>query len=248
MPINMPVTSKIGIESSKTVKFNITTINFSSSPIWQGIPAGINCIRDYWDLTWNYLTLAEAELVESNLKASRGTEYFIWTPCKETKAKHYRLDGGFNKSFNQNKTTKISAKFYQIFDFIFDYEIPILPENNPILYKNKLDLSSVSKDAGIKKITGQFGNGYKQELILGLDTITDEWKISWSPLTGVEVLLLEQSLIYTLYSKPLIWTPEGESVEKEFFVEEYNRNYLTGPNNVGGYFQISATLKENFQV
>lgn len=245
MPINMPLTNKITIDSVKNVKFNILQASYGQYNIEQRIAKGINNVQDFWDIVWNYLTQDEAETVESALKSTYATDYILWTPCKETIQKHYRIDGGINKSFNSDKTVKITVKIYQIFDYINEpFIYPTIPvDKNTLLYQTKIEIST-SKDISLAKVSANFYNNYKQEMPIGLNSIRDVWTIKWAGLTPTEVLAIEDSLIKSIYDKRIYWQPQGELDEKSFFSSGYTRSYLSSILNSPGYFAIATELVE----
>ena len=248
MPINMPFVNKITIDTTKTVIFKRVIAQYGLLAVTQEVVAGINNIQDTWDVKWSYLTQAEAATVESALRSTYGTDYIIWTPCRETKAKHFRIDGGIDKSFNKDNTVQISAKIYQIFDYDFSFVSPTTVDINYLLYPEKLEIST-SKGIKLQKSKAAFFNGYSQEVAVGLNSIQDYWKIVWAGLSGTEVIALENSLALTMYNKPLIWKPQGESIQKEFIVTSgYTRDYLSGILGGVGNFRISTDLRENFNL
>lgn len=117
MIIDMPLTDKILIESSKTVKFRTIKASFGDG-YSQRAADGINSKVDSWEVRWGALTREEMSTIESALDSIGGHGIIKWTPCGETVEKRFINSNG---SYSRNRVGSIYAiavSLEQVYDII----------------------------------------------------------------------------------------------------------------------------------
>jgi phage-related protein len=88
--IDMPIPSKITLDSVKTVKFRVKEARFGDGYI-QVAPDGLNDRVDTWVIQWAGLSQAQMTTVTSALNYVGASGYLVWTPCYENNVKKFRM-------------------------------------------------------------------------------------------------------------------------------------------------------------
>ena len=76
---------------------------------------GINQNPKQWDLTWNNISEANADTIETFLNARAGAESFDWTPPDESTSYKWVCEQ-WSKTIPYNNRATISATFRQVFE------------------------------------------------------------------------------------------------------------------------------------
>lgn len=89
----------------------------------------------------------------------------------------------------------------------------------------------------------QFGDGYRQILLDGINYDQEEWSLQFAPLPTTSANTLEGILANSVNgtAKYLAWTPHGEATTKYWTATDINK---TGIAN--GYWSISCRLRREF--
>lgn len=113
----LPLSTKITIESEKTVVFSDMSAQFGDG-YEQIAPKGINNIRENWSIQWGGLTTAEKDTIVTVLNTVGSWGILTWTPCGETVQKKYRMtrDGYSTRREGSNAIFTVSCMLRQVFD------------------------------------------------------------------------------------------------------------------------------------
>jgi phage-related protein len=83
----------------------------------QRVENGMNAQTRTWNLTWENLTDAEANVIENFLIARKGTEAFIWTPnITGATAMKFTCER-YTRTPKSHKYADIQAVFERVYDF-----------------------------------------------------------------------------------------------------------------------------------
>jgi phage-related protein len=249
----IPFRNKISLlSSSKKVSFTQSIAQYSL-PVFQGLPNKINFIQDTWDLVWEHLSFAEVVFLEQTIQASYGTDYFIFSHCKEPlKEKHFRFSDQYKRSQQGQGFYSLSTSMYQVFDYALLWTDLTLPTTNILPFQDRISISS-SKTVGLMKTKLSFGDGYTQEIVKGLNSIKTSYEIEIGPLSFLnELITLENCLQYSSYNIPIFYDNEatlgGTGFRPTYFsVDEYIVKFLgTDGNDIS--CSISTTLKQALNI
>jgi len=91
----------------------------------------------------------------------------------------------------------------------------------------------------------QFGDGYRQISLDGINYQWEQWSLQFIPMTNTTTNSLESLLLNSVNgtSNYLSWTPPGESSTKYWTAHSINRMYLDIDK-----WQISCVLRREFPV
>jgi phage-related protein len=113
----LPLTTKITIDSDKTVVFSEVSAQFGDG-YEQVAPKGINNVRESWSIQWGALTTTEKDTIVTALNAVGSWGILTWTPCGDTVQKKYRLskEGYSVRREGSNQVFSVSCSLRQVFD------------------------------------------------------------------------------------------------------------------------------------
>ena len=139
---------------------------------------------------------------------------------------------------------------FQFIESFFESSIAsinvLLEITDEILLPFLTKISSESdKKINFNEISVAMGEGYSQSAPRGLHPITDIWKIKWVGLTDTEKNELIKILDEVGISDILLWTPNYETQEKKFNLE--NKGYKLIRVGKDKLFNVDCSLKETFQ-
>ena len=101
--------------------------------------------------------------------------------------------------------------------------------------------SSVSSEARVLKAT--FGDGYAQRAADGINTITDQYQLTWENIDRSEALIIINFLRSMGGYQSFYWTPPGESVARLWTCDKWQRNNVSGVLDT-----VNATFTECFDL
>jgi phage-related protein len=113
----LPVSTKITIDSSKTVVFSDMAAQFGDG--YEQVAAkGINNVRENWSIEWGGLSTTEKDAIVAVLNSVGSWGLLLWTPCGETAQKKYRMtrDGYSVKRESSNAIFTVTCNLRQVFD------------------------------------------------------------------------------------------------------------------------------------
>lgn len=96
---------------------------------------------------------------------------------------------------------------------------------------------SFSKTIRPRVITAQFGDGYSQRVVNGINSITREWSVNFNSKSINEINEIETFLSNRKGAEGFLWTPPGESTAYAVICPDWSRTYDT---------HISASLQVKF--
>lgn len=96
---------------------------------------------------------------------------------------------------------------------------------------------SFSKTIKPRVLNAQFGDGYSQRVVNGINSITREWSVSFNSKPLNEINAIEDFLSARKGSEGFLWTPPGESTSYAVICPDWSRTYDT---------HISASLQVKF--
>lgn len=88
----------------------------------------------------------------------------------------------------------------------------------------------------------QFGDGYKQRSLAGVNARRTDWRVTWTELDRAEYDALYPFLFERLKTTPFWWVPPWETAPRKFVCVS-----LSGPRPTSAlYATITATFEEDF--
>lgn len=101
---------------------------------------------------------------------------------------------------------------------------------------------SFTKSSKARILTAKFGDGYSQRIGDGINTVTNEWSLSFNSRSVADanaIIEFFESRINTLSNipEPFYWTPPGEYTTYTVICEEWTKSYDS---------HISATIQARF--
>ena len=105
---------------------------------------------------------------------------------------------------------------------------------------------NVSKSGNYNSVSIQFGDGYRQTTIDGINYDREQWSLQFIPMDSTSALALESILLNSINgtSNFLSWTPPNESTTKYWSASGITKNSTQKVN----YWQISCTLTREFPI
>ncbi len=90
--------------------------------------------------------------------------------------------------------------------------------------------------------TVNFGDGYKQRAPSGINSVSENWRVSWSLLNRDEYDQLYPFLLSRKGVTPFMWQAPWESAPRKYVCTQ-----LSGPRPTSAMFaSINATFEEDF--
>lgn len=106
----------------------------------------------------------------------------------------------------------------------------------------------ISKQTNARILETPFGDGYRQRAGDGINSITDEWSLSWivnSTDTDTLTDFFEARGGYESFD----WTPSGESVSKKWTCKTWTKTPTEAKDIAGNnVWNVSATLRQEFDL
>lgn len=102
--------------------------------------------------------------------------------------------------------------------------------------------TSSSKTTKAKVLKAEFGDGYGQRAGDGINSVREQWQVSWVGLTRTEANTVENFLRARKGFEAFLWTSPGGS-QKKWVCEEWNRTLGSAVND-----DVSATFVEVFDL
>lgn len=96
---------------------------------------------------------------------------------------------------------------------------------------------SFTKSVKPRVINAQFGDGYSQRMINGINSITREWSVSFNSKSLSVANSIESFLVARKGVEGFLWVPPGEATTYAVICPEWSRSYDT---------HISATIQAKF--
>lgn len=96
---------------------------------------------------------------------------------------------------------------------------------------------SFSKTTKTRVISAQFGDGYSLRIPDGINSVLNEWSLTFSNNSLTNANDIEAFFTLHKGSTPFLWTPPGESIEYTIICSEWSRTYTS---------HFSATISAKF--
>lgn len=89
----------------------------------------------------------------------------------------------------------------------------------------------------------QYGNGYSQRALDGLNASMSSWNVSWEniPFAQFQALVAAFDAAYGI--DYFTWQAPGDATTKKWIVQKWSRAAASG-----NYYSVSATLKQVFDI
>lgn len=100
--------------AQKTSQPRVRSVQFGDG-YSQRLRYGLNTNPKTWDLTWQNITEANADIIEAFLDARAGAESFTWTPPDSASASKW-ICQQWNKNIPYVNRATITATFVQVFE------------------------------------------------------------------------------------------------------------------------------------
>lgn len=104
--------------------------------------------------------------------------------------------------------------------------------------------TEVAKITNARILKTDFGDGYSQRALDGINAIVDEWSMSWV-VNSTDADTLTDFFEARGGHESFDWTPEGESVSKKWTCKSWTKEPMTTILNV---WSITATFKQEFDL
>ncbi len=111
-------------------------------------------------------------------------------------------------------------------------------------------LPSIAIDHGSARKVDQrvlradFGDGYSQRAVDGLNTARQEWQLQWTQLTKAQATQLKDFFIARGGAEAFNWTPPDEATARKWTSVGFD-----GPTpTTAARYSFSATLREEFDI
>lgn len=88
----------------------------------------------------------------------------------------------------------------------------------------------------------QFDDGYKARSPIGLNWLTQTWRVPWTSRTRTEADILMAFFRGHRGIVPFLWTPPGEAAARRFVCPRWSRTQVDGRADL---FDISAEFEED---
>lgn len=99
----------------KTAEPTIRRVAFSSGYEQRSV-VGMNNDPKRWDLTWEHITLTDANSIEDFLEARQGHQKFQWEPPDEVSQTYLWVCEQWSKAMNYPGLFTITATFREVFE------------------------------------------------------------------------------------------------------------------------------------
>lgn len=96
---------------------------------------------------------------------------------------------------------------------------------------------SFTKSVKPRVLNAQFGDGYSQRAVNGINSIVREWNLSFNSKSIKDINAIETFLSNRKGVEGFLWTPPGESTAYAVICQDWSRTYDT---------HISASLQARF--
>lgn len=103
--------------------------------------------------------------------------------------------------------------------------------------------SKADPDTMVRVLDASFGDGYTQTQADGLNPISGTYSVSWGLLTKAELAVFIDFLKAHGGCLAFLWTPPSESAARQWKCRSWKEQNLNG-----GWFALSATFKESFDL
>lgn len=114
MPQALPQQSLLSPNINKRVKHSVLKVSFGDG-YEQRVKNGINATREYWTVSYVYMTKAQADVVRAALVAVGAWDYFTWTPYGDTVSKKFVVEPDSITEAFLDSRVMISFSMYQVF-------------------------------------------------------------------------------------------------------------------------------------
>ncbi len=100
--------------ASKASKPNVRNVQFGDG-YSQRLRYGLNTDLKVWTLTWQYITEADSDTIETFLEARGGAEHFDWSPPDETETYKW-ICQQWSKQMTSAGLNQLTATFQQVIE------------------------------------------------------------------------------------------------------------------------------------
>ena len=115
MAETLPLTNKISQSSSRTIKYNVLSMQFGNG-YEQRTPDGLNSKRAVWRVVYNNLTSADRNTLHTFFDAVGSSSWFSWQPPGSSTSLKWLVDGEITESVLSGEIYSIAFTAKQTFD------------------------------------------------------------------------------------------------------------------------------------
>lgn len=203
----------------------------------QRVTFGINPLQDTWDLTFSGRTSADRDGIYAFLKARAGIEPFTWeTPFGETAS---FICSSWKTTLDSCNYSTIAATFeLQYLPGGPNLTLPVEP-TAPFSYIPEF---SAQHSFDSRARVSQFGDGYRQRIVFGLQPQEEKWQLSFQNRTNAERDQIRNYLRGAKGVAAFTWTDPRSEETGRFVCDEWSIEYANFNNS-----SIDATFRRVFE-
>jgi len=102
----------------------------------------------------------------------------------------------------------------------------------------------VNKNTRTRVLKAEFGDGYSQRAVDGINTTKDTWDLSWIGLSTSDADTLISFLEARGGVESFDWTPNGEAVSKKWLCSEWSKTF----NQIHNVINVNATFEQTYDL
>ena len=198
---------------------------------------GINPLQDTWDLTFSSRTAANRNDIYAFLEARRGAEPFEWTtPFNETGS---FVCTAWETSLDSCFLNTITAKFQ--LQYVPGGPNLTLPAAPSAAFSYIPDYAATKSYETQSRAT-EFGEGYRQRIVFGLQPQNEQWSLAFTNRTNTERDLIRNYLRGAKAVTCFAWTDPISAQPIKVVCDEWSTQYSNFNNSA-----IQASFRRVFE-
>lgn len=111
------------------------------------------------------------------------------------------------------------------------------------IFPNILPHKGSNKTIETRVLRAEFGDGYSQRLAAGINSVIDQWEVTWTNLSTTDADTIEAFLSAKKGVEAFLWTPPRESQAKFFTCAQWSRQ-----PSLPGADTVNATFRQEFDL
>ena len=198
---------------------------------------GINPLQDTWDLTFSARSASDRNDIYAFLEARRGAEPFEWTtPFNETGS---FVCTAWETSLDSCFLNTITAKFQ--LQYVPGGPNLTLPAAPSAAFSYIPDYAATKSYETQSRAT-EFGEGYRQRIVFGLQPQKEEWSLAFNNRTNSERDLIRNYLRGAKAVTAFTWTDPISAQPIKVVCDEWSTQYSNFNNSA-----IQATFRRVYE-
>ena len=198
---------------------------------------GINPLQDTWDLSFSARTASDRNDIYAFLEARRGVEPFEWTtPFSETGS---FVCTSWETSLDSCFLNTLTAKFE--LQYVPGGPNLTLPAAPSTAFSYIPDYAATKSYQTQSRAT-EFGEGYRQRIVFGLQPQKEEWSLAFDNRTNTERDLIRNYLRGAKAVTAFDWTDPISAQPIKVVCDEWSTQYSNFNNSA-----IQATFRRVFE-